>query len=78
MDLSQLAFYFGLAPVSMTIAAFIVRKGEACSLQAASAASATSAASAASAASGEVGVLKGKNEAVREMELVGSAWFLFF
>jgi len=27
VDLSQLAFYFGLAPVSMTIAAFVVRKG---------------------------------------------------
>ncbi|CAE7460506.1 ABCD3 [Symbiodinium natans] len=27
VDLSQLAFYFGLAPISMTMAAFIVRKG---------------------------------------------------
>lgn len=27
VDLSQLAFYFGLAPISMAIAAFVVRKG---------------------------------------------------
>eukprot|EP00930_Biecheleria_cincta_P040069 TRINITY_DN27487_c0_g2_i1.p1 TRINITY_DN27487_c0_g2~~TRINITY_DN27487_c0_g2_i1.p1 ORF type:complete len:1502 (-),score=313.01 TRINITY_DN27487_c0_g2_i1:8-4513(-) len=28
VDLAQLSFYFGLAPISMTIAAFIVRKGK--------------------------------------------------
>eukprot|EP00438_Fugacium_kawagutii_P007539 Skav228222 [mRNA] locus=scaffold43:254224:263351:- [translate_table: standard] len=28
VDLSQLAFYFGLAPISMAMAAFVVRKGE--------------------------------------------------
>jgi hypothetical protein len=28
VDLSQLAFYFGLAPISMAIAAFVVRKGD--------------------------------------------------
>ncbi len=33
VDLSQLAFYFGLAPVSMTIAAFVVRKGWWCRIK---------------------------------------------
>eukprot|EP00931_Biecheleriopsis_adriatica_P093343 TRINITY_DN67085_c0_g1_i1.p1 TRINITY_DN67085_c0_g1~~TRINITY_DN67085_c0_g1_i1.p1 ORF type:complete len:1643 (+),score=307.56 TRINITY_DN67085_c0_g1_i1:40-4968(+) len=28
VDLAQLSFYFGLSPISMTLAAFIVRKGE--------------------------------------------------